>query len=85
VFSGRRIAQTSCLEPDAIRPRHSRRPAYSTIVCERQSTKPATLLTVFQPICDGKQDRVLRVFYAAGKVGITCASGRTIETTLPPD
>jgi hypothetical protein len=42
-------------------------------------------LTVFQPLRDGKEDRVLRVSQSAGKVSILSADGKTIETTLPPD
>ena len=56
-----------------------------TVVYECGSAEPVTLLTVFQPLRDGQEDRVLRVSYAAGKVSITYASGKTIETTLPPD
>ncbi len=56
-----------------------------TIVYEYRSAEPATCLTVFQPLRDGKEDRVVRVSPAAGKVTIACASGKTIETALPPD
>jgi hypothetical protein len=56
-----------------------------TVIYECGSAEPVTLLTVFQPLRDGQEDRVLRVSLAAGKVSITYASGKTIETTLPPD
>jgi hypothetical protein len=55
-----------------------------TVVYECRSAEPVTLLTVFQPLRDGHEDRVSRISEAVGKIGIICASGRTIETTLPP-
>jgi hypothetical protein len=55
-----------------------------TIVYECHSRESVTLLTVFQPLRDGQEDRISRISEAAGRVTITCASGRTIETTLPP-
>lgn len=55
-----------------------------TIVHECQSVQPVTLVTVFQPLRDAKEDRVVRVSYAVHKVVITYASGKTIETMLPP-
>ena len=56
-----------------------------TIVYEYQSAEPVVCLTVFQPLRDGKEDRVVRVSPAAGTIGITYASGNTIEAALPPD
>jgi hypothetical protein len=47
--------------------------------------EPITLVTVFQPLRDGKEDRVVRVSHTSGKISITYASGKTVETTLPPD
>jgi len=55
-----------------------------TLVCTCQSAEPVTFLTVFQPLRDGKEDRVVGVSHSAGKTSITCESGRTIETILPP-
>jgi hypothetical protein len=55
-----------------------------TVVYECQSAEPVTLLTVFQPLRDGKEDRVVSVSHAAGNAHITYASGKTIETMLPP-
>ncbi len=43
------------------------------------------LLTVFQPLRDGQEDRVLRVSRTAGKISITYASGKAIDMPLPPD
>ncbi|MCL5282814.1 MAG: heparinase II/III family protein [Planctomycetes bacterium] len=56
-----------------------------TVVYECHSPEPVTLLTVFQPLRDGPEDRVVRVSHAAGKTTIACASGKTIETAWPPD
>ncbi len=56
-----------------------------TVLYECQSAEPVVCVTVFQPLRDGKEDRVARVSSAAGKIRIAYASGRTIETTLPPD
>jgi hypothetical protein len=55
-----------------------------TIVHSCQSAEPITLVTVFQPLRDGQEDRVARVSSAAGKISITYADGRTITMTLPP-
>jgi hypothetical protein len=55
-----------------------------TVVYECHARESVALLTVFQPLRDGQEDRISRISEAAGKVTITCASGRTIETTLPP-
>jgi hypothetical protein len=56
-----------------------------TIVHECQSAESVTLLTVFQPLRDDEDDRVARVSYTSGKAIITYASGRIIETVLPPN
>jgi hypothetical protein len=56
-----------------------------TVIYGCQSAEPITLVTVFQPLRDGTEDRVVRVSPAAGKISITYASGRTTEATLPPD
>jgi hypothetical protein len=56
-----------------------------TVVYEFRSAEPLTLLTVFQPLRDGREDRVRRVSHTAGKISILYAGGRTIETTLLPD
>ncbi len=55
-----------------------------TVVYECQSAESVTLLTVFQPLRDGKEDRVARVSSVAGEISIVYASGRTSETALPP-
>jgi hypothetical protein len=56
-----------------------------TVVYECGSAEPVTLLMVFQPLRDGKEDRVQRVSLAGGKVSITYASGKTLETAFPPN
>jgi hypothetical protein len=56
-----------------------------TIVYECGSAEPVTLVTVLQPLRDGKEDRVQRVSWAAGKVSLLWAGGRTVTATLPPD
>lgn len=56
-----------------------------TVVYDCQSAEPVACLTVFQPLRDGKEDRVVRVSHAVGKTTIAYASGKTIGTAWPPD
>ncbi len=56
-----------------------------TVVYEYRSAEPVACFTVFQPLRDGKVERVVRISHAAGKISITYASGRTRETAWPPD
>jgi len=56
-----------------------------TIVYGCQLADRATLLTVFQPLRDGTEDRAAHISSTAGKISILYAGGQTIETTLPPD
>jgi len=56
-----------------------------TIVYECRSAEPVMLVTVFQPLRDGREDRVTSVSVLAGKLRIICAGGRSIETTWPPN
>ena len=56
-----------------------------TVVYECGSAEPVMLLTVFQPLRDGQEDRVLRVSRTAAKISITYVSGKAIDMPLPPD
>ncbi len=56
-----------------------------TIVHECGSAESIVLVTVFQPLRDGKEDRVARVSSEAGRISIVYAGGRTMEMMLPPD
>jgi hypothetical protein len=55
-----------------------------TVVYECQSAEPAICVTVFQPLHDGNEERVVRVSHTSGKISITYASGKTVEAILPP-
>jgi hypothetical protein len=55
-----------------------------TVVHACRSAAPVTLVTVFQPLQDDREDRVSQVWQAAGRIRIVRAGGRTIETPLPP-
>jgi hypothetical protein len=57
-----------------------------TVVCEYRSAEPVSCLTVFQPLRDGTEDRVVQISPSSdGKVRIIYAGGRTVETKLPPE
>ncbi|MCU0915891.1 MAG: heparinase II/III-family protein [Planctomycetes bacterium] len=55
-----------------------------TIVYECRSQETVVLVTVFQPLPDGKEDRVSHLRSAGDTIRIAYASGKSIETTLPP-
>jgi hypothetical protein len=56
-----------------------------TVVYEYSSAEAVTCVTVFQPLRNGKEDRVAHISHVAGKISITYASGRTTAVALPPD
>ncbi len=56
-----------------------------TVVYECHSVEPLALVTIFQPLRDGTEDRVTFVSPTAAKLSLFYASGRTVETVLPPN